>query len=315
MYCYQFSVVLNYMRIEEKSPMKKALIAIDHLNIDEDASEHFFDAVNFFELKGIFSQATIASVVHASQFLMSYSLYTKHTEELAREVGESVRIKCSGRFQFSKVKVIKSESHHNEDVVEHLSKYGRRSGMDMMVFGSSDRKGLPHWFLGSISETASLTARLPVLIFKPKMSSLDFSRVTNFVVAIDVSAPPSPSAITWISKLAKGSDAKIHLLYVEPKRKSLIGGLRDEPSSVTANRVLRRIQNALEKENLSVGCHIRKETTSVPHVIVSFCDERKSLLAVMTSPERSKARRLFLGSTSRQVLALTSRPFLSLRME
>ncbi len=295
--------------------MKSALVAVDPTTLKESSFEHLCEAVRLFQEKKIFSRTSVVSANHASQFLMPYSYYRKHKDELAQEARNNVRAACTGKFQFVSNRVLQSDSHTNEEIVDLISKYGRRSGMDILTVASNDRKGLPYWFLGSFSETASLTAKMPILVFKGKLSSLEISRNTNFVVGVDVAAPPSSQDIQWLVSLAKAAQARVHLLYIEPQERLIVGRLQLRKNRIEAIRILERLQRAFEAKGVSSTSSIKEETRSIPHALVEFADKKGALLTVATTPKRSTVRKLLLGSTARNVLALTKRPFLSLRME
>lgn len=295
--------------------MKSALVAVDPMAIKESSFEHLCEAVRFFQEKKILSRTLVISATHASQFLMPYSYYRDHKDELAEEAQSKVRAACTGKFQFVNNRVLQSDSHTNEEIVDIISRHGRRTGMDLLVVGSNSRKGLPYWFLGSFSETASLTAKLPILVFKGKFSNIEISRSANIVVGVDVAAPPSSQDINWLVSLAKAAQARIHLLYVEPRERPLVDQLQLRKNRDEATHVLERLQHAFETRSVSSTLTIKEETRSISHTLVEFADKKGALLTVATTPKRSSVRKLLLGSTARNVLALTKRPFLSLRME
>lgn len=295
--------------------MKSALVAVDPIALKESSFEHLCEAIRVFQEKKIFSRTFVVSAAHASQFLMPYSYYRNHKDELAQEARKKVKDACKGKFQFISNQVLQSDSHINEELVEIISRYGRRKGMDMLVVASNDRKGLPYWFLGSFSETASLTAKMPILVFKGKLSNLEFSHNTNFVVGVDVTAPPSSHDINWLVSLAKAAQARIHLLYIEPRERPLVSRLQLRKNRDEAIIVLERLQRTLETRNVPSTSTIKEQTRSISHTLVEFADKKGALLTVATTPKRSSVRKLLLGSTARNVLTLTKRPFLSLRME
>jgi len=294
--------------------MKNALVAIDPMALKESSFEHLCDAIRVFQEKRILARTSIVSATHASQFLMPYSYYREHKDELAQEARNKVRAACTGKFQFVNNRVLQSDSHTNEEIVSLISRYGRRTGMDLLVVASNDRKGLPYWFLGSFSETASLTAKMPILVFKGYLSKLEISRNTNFVVGVDVAAPPSSQDINWLVGLAKAAQARIHLLYIEPRERPLVDRLQLRKNRTDATRILERIAGAFESRGIPSTSSIREETRSVAHTVVDVAEKKCALLTIVTTAERSTVRKLLLGSTARHTLALTKRPFLSLRM-
>jgi nucleotide-binding universal stress UspA family protein len=173
---------------------------------------------------------------------------------------------------------------------------------------------LPYWILGSLSETASLSASLSVLIFKTSVSIRARSRAPRLVFGVDVSAPPSVRDITWIAKLARSTKAHLDVIYIDPRPRALLGSLQERKSREDTQKILQRQVTALKSKGAgSVTTVILKESRSIAHTIVEFSEKRAAWLTITTTPKRTKIRRLLLGSNARHILALTQRPFLSLR--
>lgn len=70
-----------------------------------------------------------------------------------------------------------------------------------------------------------------------------------------------------------------------------------------------------ESFNINVNIIVEDEEVSVGHTIAKISNKSKSWIIVTTSAKRKKVRRLLLGSRARQMLALTKRPFLSIRLD
>ncbi|MGE3682183.1 MAG: universal stress protein [Bdellovibrionales bacterium] len=294
--------------------MKSALIAIDPMVLKGKAFERLCEMIRRFQDEGLFSRAFVVSVIQPSQFLMPYADFRKDKDELAREAQANVKRACSGKFEFSSVRVLQAVSDTNEEIVDLLSKHSKRFGVDVLVVGSNDRRGLPYWFLGSLSETASLTAKIPVLVLKNSAFQVRLPQKPNFVVAVDVAAPPQAQQISWLVRLAKVTDASVHLIYVEPLVRPVIDRLQQRKNHEEATRILKRMEGAIKSSGVFVHASIREETRSIAHTIVEFAEEKRASLTLVTTPKRSKVRKLLLGSNARHVLALTKRPLLSLRM-
>ncbi|MFN2425443.1 MAG: universal stress protein [Candidatus Binatia bacterium] len=295
--------------------MKKALVALDHTSCKGWNFEHFCRVVQLFQKRGLFPEISLVSVTHASLYAMPTQFYRATKGRFAHEALGRITSSSEGRFNFEGARVLQSDSPAKEDHVAQLSRYGRRLGVDALVMASSDRRGLPYWFLGSFSETASLTATLPVLIIKPQISESDFSRSVRFVVAVDAAVPPSALSIRFLAKTAKSASANVDLVYVDPARGTFLESLKQRKTEPEAFRVLARIQAALKEQGVSSTTTILKESRSVAHTVVDFAEEKKAWMTVTTAAPRSRARKLLLGSTGRHILSLTKRPFLAVRME
>lgn len=291
------------------------IVAIDPIEPTGRAFEQFCEAVKLFQEKGLLSNTTIASTIHSALYPVPISWYSEMKGRYVDEALDRIEAACAGRFMFQTVKVFESNSSWNETLVAQLSRYGKKLGSNLLVVGSNNRKGLPHWILGSFAETAALTATLPVLVVKPHWKESSYSREVRILVAVDANVPPTVDQIRWISKMAKASSAEVDLVYVRPKRRMFIDDVRPPKEKSDALEALKKIQKSLSTDGIKAQVRILEETKSLAHTLAEFADERKTWLTIATSAKRSMPHKLLLGSTARRFLTLTERPFLSLRSE
>lgn len=294
--------------------MKTELIALDPTVDKNPSSDRFLQVLRLFQAKQVLRPAAVASVVHPSLYAVPSAAYRELKGTFVKEANQRIKRVCQGLFSLGPIHVLASDTSSKERHVEQLTRSARRLGADALLLASNDRTGLPYWFLGSFSETAALTAKIPVFIIKPSLDESDLAREVRFVLAIDASAPPTAAAIRWVADLAKPSNARIDLVYVEAKKRALIDSLQLRKSRDEAESALKKVDSALQSNGVRTQKKILKESKSVAHTISEHSDDVKAWLTITTTPERSEARKLFLGSTARKVLTLTRRPFLSLRL-
>jgi len=294
--------------------MKSALVAIDPTSKLGTGFGRFCSILRLFQARGFFPETSVASLIHAALYAMPLAWYREAKDQLLEEAYDTVTTACRGRFEFDSVRVLSCEAHENEALVARLSQFGRRKRKEVLIVSSNDRSGLPHWILGSFSETAALTASLPILVVKPHLKDSDFSREVRFVVGIDAVTPVSEEELDWIAKAAGETRAHVDLVYVEPRPRPVLGFLHEPIQKTDATRVLKRLQAVLKARGTRSSVTLLEESRSVPHTIVEFAENRKAWMIVAGNAERSTARRLLLGSTARRMLTLTERPFLSLRL-
>jgi nucleotide-binding universal stress UspA family protein len=211
------------------------------------------------------------------------------------------------------VRVLQSESSHNEDLVDKLSKHVLDLRADLLVLSSNERKGLPYWLLGSVSETASLTAKVPVLVLKAPSRERKFSRFVNFVVGVDVAAPPSRQDVNWIANLARVCGARVHLFYVRPRKNKLRDKVRAKVDRQQTHQVLQGLEARFNEKGISTSVVIKPERKSIPHTITEYAAKTGAWLTITTTAQRSRAQKLLLGSNARHILMFSKGPFLSLR--
>lgn len=291
--------------------MISALVAVDPTSEKGKSFDRFSAVVRLFQQKEILSRTSIVSAIHASLYAVPFSWYREMKGKFAKEALEAIEKACSRRFDFDGARVLQSDVSSNEGLVSRLASYGRRSGHDLLVVSSNERTGLPHWILGSFSETAALTAAMPVLVIKPHLTDVDFPSEARVVVTVDAAVPPSKKALQWIGKLAKSASAHVHLVYVEPRPRPLVQ--KRQPKNL-AEGIMKGISHELRKAGVQSTVEILSESKSIAHTIVGLAEVRKAWLTITISAERSSLRKLLLGSTARRILSLTERPFLSLRM-
>lgn len=282
----------------------KALIAVDPLRPHGKCFDLFCDALHSFQQRGLLTQSTIASAIHSALYPVPKRWYREFVGRYAGEARERVETACQGRFSFESVKVLASDSSRNEDTVSEISIYAQKKGGQVLVVGSNNRTGFPHWILGSFAETAAMTATLPVLVIKPAWKTQAYSRETRLILAVDAAAPPSAKQLRWVAAAARSASARVDLVYVQSEPPL-------NPEKVS--KILSSLQKDLRAASVVSEFHIIKETQSSAHALDEFAEKKKALVTIVCSASRSIPHKLLLGSTARRLLALTKRPFLSLR--
>lgn len=292
-------------------------MALDSTSCSGRKFKQFVDAIHFFQKKGIIpGRTSIASVYYSSLSPLPLEFYAKEKWKLADEAEIIIKNAATNHFDFESVKVLLSDSSTTEDHVAQISKFAKKyAHADFLIVGSNDRSGLPLWLLGSFSETAALTALLPVLIIKPYFHTLAFSRIPHFLITVDIAAMPSQAELSWIRSFASSVKARLQLVYVIPRIKPIIDSLQLRKNRYEAMKKLNELKSQLESIDIKVSVAVVDEEVSVGHTIAKVADKSKSWIIVTTSAKRRKIRRLLLGSRARQMLALTKRPFLSIRLD
>jgi nucleotide-binding universal stress UspA family protein len=285
--------------------MKTAIVTIDSTQTKNKNFNRFCEILHLFQTKGFFSDTTIASSIHAALYPVPFKWYREMEARFSKEASTKIASLCTGKFDFNSVKILCSDSSHNEDLISQMSHYGKKTKSDLLILSSSDRTGIPYWFLGSFSETASLTATLPVLIIKPHVKLTDFSKEIKFLISVDASTSIPPKQIRWIIKKAQESKAQVQLIHVNPKPKLLIGKIQKNKSKEEAKQTLKEIQDRFKSAGVKVSSEVLEQAESVAQTIVDYAEKNKSWITITLGVKRSKTRKILLGSTARKVLSLT----------
>jgi nucleotide-binding universal stress UspA family protein len=101
----------------------------------------------------------------------------------------------------------------NGDIVEVLSKLAELHAADLIVVGTSSRKGLNKILVGSVAEEILRTAPCPVLAVGAHVSTQASVGIQSIVCAVDFS-PQSLRATEYAISLAKEYEAHLTLIHV-----------------------------------------------------------------------------------------------------
>jgi nucleotide-binding universal stress UspA family protein len=295
--------------------MKKAVIALSPRQDLDENLDHFYDTLKLFQDKGFFADTAVVSVIHPLAYLMPMQWYKDMRGRLAKEAHQDLEKRVQQRIHYQTIKVLQSSTDSLEYLASMVSRYAQRIGSDVLVLASNARTGLPHWIMGSFSETAALLARHPTLIIKPHIPPEQFASAPHMVVCVDVIAPPSAQELRWIATAAKTGGATLDLLYVKPKPRPLFAAMQPGKTPKDPQKVLDDAQKKLEKAGVSVRSSILDEGSSLAQTVVDFAEQKQTWAIFTVATPRSTLRKLLLGSQARKILALTQRPFLSLRLE
>lgn len=293
--------------------MKTAILAIDPLTCNEKSFDNFSKGVRWLQQSGVINKVHIASIFTPWMASVPLEFYRKQKDQIGDKARVDVSRACRGRVSYESVEVIFSNSPAKEDHIADLTEYGESKKADVVIIGSNDRKGAPGWFLGSFATTAALVAKMPLLILKPGTEKESYSKKPRYVVTIDVMAPPKHSFIKRMAYFARVTQATIDLLYVSPKDRGLLNSLQMKANFKEASGLLKKIEKQFAIEGINVTAHVVKAKGSTAEEVVKFADSKKAWMIVSVTVPREQLRKLLLGSTAREVLSLTRRPFLSLR--
>jgi nucleotide-binding universal stress UspA family protein len=186
---------------------------------------------------------------------------------------------------------------------------------DLLVMGTHGRTGLAWLLIGSVTDHVLRHAPCPVLTVPPAAERLSTPPFKRVLCAVDFS-PASLAAVRVALTFAQEGDARLTLLYVFPDPSSTDAPARDTP----AERRRRGDAARYRLETLigpDVGTFCRPEARVAwgqPYRrIVEFSERETSDLIVMGAGGRSVVERVFVGSTTNQVVRRAACPVLTVR--
>lgn len=303
--------------IRNKKALKKVVVAIEPINPISEPSPNFSVFTNLikkFQKHQLLPPVKIASIINQSMYMVPNAWYFDHEDRYASEAKNQIKLACKNKFNFQSIQVLKAKSASNSVLVEQLSAYLNKIRSSLLVVLSSNRHGIPYYLLGSFAETAAFSASKSVLVIKPQAKNLTFSTKPQLTVALDTTTNYSSKQIKWIAELAYLSKAHINLISVKPNTSNLLSSLYKPKKPKLAEKELKKFEQSLSKMGISTSLKLVKEKESIAQTIVDFADKTKSWAIITISADRQLARKILLGSTARKVLALTKRPFLSVRI-
>lgn len=304
---------MNNLGLRNKS-LKEVVVAVEPTSKRSTCFNVFSKTIKQFQIKGLLPSTSILSINHSALYLGPISWYRENQDRYVEETKSRISELCSGQFEHGSIHVLKGQASSNQFLVEQASGYLNDIRSNLLVVLSSDRTGVPYWFLGSFSETAALSLTVPILIIKPHVKGIKFSAKTRVVIAVDASVVYPSKYIKWISDFALPAGAKVDLVYVKPEAKGFFAAFRKPKKQDVPIRELRTLQKALIKFGLDTTLIMINEKQSVAHSIVDYADKKNAWAIITMGAQRKLARRLLMGSTARRILSLTKRPYISLRL-
>jgi nucleotide-binding universal stress UspA family protein len=177
---------------------------------------------------------------------------------------------------------------------------------DLIVMGSHGRRGLPRFFLGSVSQTILLYAQCSILIARYQHGREGVPEFDNILVAVDDTVH-SKIAFDWVLNMPWPGKPQFMLLSVLP----LSAGFDAlyERSFSRDNSVRQAAQKCLDDcaERLKAKVCAGTVTTELrdgdpAEAILLMADKLHAGLVVMGARSHGHTTRFFLGSVSQEVV-------------
>jgi nucleotide-binding universal stress UspA family protein len=266
--------------IDFSSPSRRALDVATHLVDPSEGRIHVLTVLDRILLRGKEAEKTIGAAQDALE---------KKVSALA-----DLYPRLAGRI----------DGRVDVDVPWHAIVRASDKGHDAVVMGTSARKGIDRWVLGSVAERVARLCRVPVVVSPPKRKA---GPIREILLATDFSKASSPAAAHAI-ETASALGAHLTVLTVTP---DLVAAVDFE---VTLS-LYRRQLAALKKESSArLKAFVSKHRKDVPKLsslsrvgpaadmIVRAAGELKSDLVVVGTHGESGFFAAILGSIARSVL-------------
>jgi nucleotide-binding universal stress UspA family protein len=293
--------------------LQKVVVAVEPDLKKTITFEGFAKTIRWYQKQNILPTVSIASIIHSALYSVTNAWYRQDENRYAKEAEFRIDQSCRGKFGYSSIDVLKGDASTNEYLVEEVSEYLNKAKAKLLVVLSSNRRGLPHWIVGSFAETAAFTATKPVLVLKPQVTTLEFSSKPRFTLTLDSSTKYTREHLNWVVELALPSQAQVDIVNVKPAMRGMLASLQKNDYPATAVAEIQKFEQGLRDAGVSTSLSYLNEKGSIAKTIVEFSDKKKAWGIITISAERGLVRKLLLGSTSRKVLSMTKRPFFTVR--
>ena len=210
------------------------------------------------------------------------------------------------------------------DATKTLLQYASKHKMDLAVVSTQNRKGVPHFFLGSFAENTLHASHIPLLAVHPKIKAP--KKLTHEILfATDLSAE-GESALHEVLRIAKHFRFELHLYHqstslLDPILQSaaqLLGGnwmpLQSQFSD-SQNAAEKRLKDWAElSRKAGVKAHFTLDTKPGPiaNNLKRIAAKRGSF-ALAVASSKSSVSSAILGSLSLQVIKSATRPVFVIR--
>lgn len=297
--------------------MKNVMIALDPKALDSKNTRLLLKEVKQLQEAGLLNKVHATSIIGPHMFSEPNSWYNKNKKAACEKLTEKMvkEIKSIG-LQCGKIRALAISGSTSEELVSTLSRFSLKVGADTLILLSKNQEGVGQLVLGSFCEAAVLTAKLPVLAYKPKSFKQTKSKNLTALIGIDPQYGLSGSDISYLKKLCQGK-AQLHLAYVESKKNFLdvlVGNKQND--KVQSKEKLQALKKKLQSQHIHAEIHLLDDQKhgSVAHALSHLADKLQCWFVVTNnSPSKTRLQKLLLGSQARRVLIQTPRAFLSLR--
>jgi nucleotide-binding universal stress UspA family protein len=281
--------------------MKSGIIAIDPTAVSGKSFERLCSFIRLYQKHGLFSKLGVVSLMHSGLYSYPLRVYRDEKPKLARETKTAMLNSLRNRLDFTSVSVIPSSSSGPAVLVERLEREAEKDRAGVIILGSHDRSGLPYWYLGSFSETAAFTSKIPVLIVKTGLTAASLAEKPHMTVAVDASTLPGVRSLQRIILTASNLGAEVDLVYVRPE------GDLDEAVKIR----LERLRSMFSRSGVKAKMLILRRNASIAQTVADHARARGSWLLVTYSAAKKGLGQKLMGSVARKILTLSRTPFLS----
>lgn len=244
----------------------------------------------------------------------------KETEEMIKkleDIAEFQLNKVCDAHEEDDIKIIKAQER-GISAAPVILDYASENAIDLIVMGTHGRRGVGHFFLGSVAEEIVRMAECPVFTIREAEKPTPPKAKENILVPVDFSEH-SKNALANAKEIAKSYQTKIHLLHIIEETIHPAFSLTGKSSIFD---IVPNIKEDCEKRMKKmigeiVGDEVKTEINIVSgqsaNEIIKFAKNNLMDLIVIATHGLTGLEHLLLGSTTEKVVRMASCPVFTVK--
>lgn len=217
---------------------------------------------------------------------------------------------------------VKHDVQRGEAAGPAIVRYAERADIDLIMMGTTGRRGVRRAMLGSVAEEVVRTAPCPVCTVRATAEGEPPTVPERVVIPVDFSDPSRP-ALAYGLRLAKQMQAGVTVVHaIEEPSAPLVYGIEvgEKTKSSSADALERRVNRALNEwiEQASAdlddppSCDIQVHNSAPATAIRETAPSPRDVV-VMATEGRTGMERMVLGSVAESVLRQAVGPVITAR--
>jgi nucleotide-binding universal stress UspA family protein len=244
----------------------------------------------------------------------------KETEEMIKkleDIAEAQLNKVSDAHEDDDINIIKAQTR-GISAAPAILEYASENSIDLIVMGTNGRRGLGHFFLGSVAEEIVRMSECPVFTIREAKKPTPPKAKENILVPVDFSEH-SQNALANAKEIAKSYQAKIHLLHIIEETIHPAYSLSGKSSIFD---IVPNIKEDCEKRlkkmiSETAGDEVKTEINIVSgqaaNEIINFARDNSMDLIVISTHGLTGLEHLLMGSTTEKVVRMASCPVFTVK--
>jgi nucleotide-binding universal stress UspA family protein len=244
----------------------------------------------------------------------------EETEEMIKKLEDITELQLNKVFDAHEdddIKIIKVQTR-GISAAPAILDYAAENSIDLIVMGTHGRRGLGHFFLGSIAEEIVRVSECPVFTIREAKTPTPPKSKEKILVPVDFSEH-SQNALANAKEIAKSYETKIHLLHIIEETihpayslsgKSSIFDIVPNIKEDCERRLKKMISEKIGEE---VKTQIHIVSGQAANEIINFAKNNSMDLIVIATHGLTGLEHLLLGSTTEKVVRMSSCPVFTVK--